>query len=82
MNHPVTLVNEIQEVSAVHFNTMEYILCSFEKGSWCEWYQAISENLIQDSNTFQWGLSLETSIHHGEENHRPSVDHTNTTDGL
>ncbi|ELK16961.1 hypothetical protein PAL_GLEAN10015843, partial [Pteropus alecto] len=56
---------------------------SFEKGSLREWYQAIPENLIQDSNTFQWGLGHETSIHHGEENHRPSVDHTkSTTDGL
>lgn len=56
---------------------------SFEKGSLREWYQAIPENLIQDSNTFQWRLGLETSIHHGEENHRPSVDHTkSTTDGL
>ncbi|XP_016068757.1 PREDICTED: MAM and LDL-receptor class A domain-containing protein 1-like [Miniopterus natalensis] len=57
-------------------------LCSFEKGSLCKWYQPIPENLIQDSNTFRWGLGNGTSIHHGEENHRPSVDHTkNTTDG-
>ncbi|XP_058915238.1 MAM and LDL-receptor class A domain-containing protein 1 [Kogia breviceps] len=57
-------------------------VCSFEKGSLCKWYQPISEKLIQDSNTFRWGLGNGTSIHHGEENHRPSVDHTtNTTDG-
>ncbi|XP_040501291.1 MAM and LDL-receptor class A domain-containing protein 1 [Ursus maritimus] len=57
-------------------------VCSFEKGSLCQWYQPISENLIQDSNTFRWGLGNGISIHHGEENHRPSVDHTtNTTDG-
>ncbi|XP_025786771.1 MAM and LDL-receptor class A domain-containing protein 1 [Puma concolor] len=57
-------------------------VCSFEKGSLCEWYQPIPENLIRDSNTFRWGLGNGTSIHHGEENHRPSVDHTiNTTDG-
>ncbi|XP_060149491.1 MAM and LDL-receptor class A domain-containing protein 1 [Globicephala melas] len=57
-------------------------VCSFEKGSLCRWYQPISEKLIQDSNTFRWGLGNGTSIHHGEENHRPSVDHTtNTADG-
>ncbi|XP_023985471.1 MAM and LDL-receptor class A domain-containing protein 1 [Physeter macrocephalus] len=57
-------------------------VCSFEKGSLCKWYQPISEKLIQDSNTFRWGLGDGTSIHHGEENHRPSVDHTtNTADG-
>ncbi|XP_059977241.1 MAM and LDL-receptor class A domain-containing protein 1 [Lagenorhynchus albirostris] len=57
-------------------------VCSFEKGSLCRWYQPSSEKLIQDSNTFRWGLGNGTSIHHGEENHRPSVDHTtNTADG-
>lgn len=57
-------------------------ICSFEKGSLCKWYQPISEKLIKDSNTFRWGLGNGTSIHHGEENHRPSVDHTaNTADG-
>ncbi|XP_036697163.1 MAM and LDL-receptor class A domain-containing protein 1 [Balaenoptera musculus] len=57
-------------------------VCSFEKGSLCKWYQPISEKVIQDSNTFRWGLGNGTSIHHGEENHRPSVDHTiNTADG-
>ncbi|XP_077628606.1 MAM and LDL-receptor class A domain-containing protein 1 [Crocuta crocuta] len=57
-------------------------MCSFEERSLCEWYQPISQNLIKDSNTFRWGLGSGTSIHHGEENHRPSVDHTrNTTDG-
>ncbi|XP_044084529.1 MAM and LDL-receptor class A domain-containing protein 1 [Neovison vison] len=57
-------------------------VCSFEKGSLCQWYQPIPEDLIQDSNTFRWGLGNGISIHHGEENHRPLVDHTtNTTDG-
>lgn len=57
-------------------------VCSFEKGNLCEWYQPIPEHLIQDSNTFRWGLGNGTSIHHGEENHRPSVDHTkNSADG-
>ncbi|KAM9682891.1 MAM and LDL-receptor class A domain-containing protein 1 isoform 2-T2 [Dama dama] len=57
-------------------------ICSFENGSLCKWYQPISEKLIEDSNTFRWGLGNGTSIHHGEENHRPSVDHTiNTADG-
>ncbi|CAD7679155.1 unnamed protein product [Nyctereutes procyonoides] len=57
-------------------------VCSFEKESLCKWYQSIPEMLIQDSNTFRWGLGNGTSIHHGEENHRPLVDHTtNTTDG-
>ncbi|XP_032736758.1 MAM and LDL-receptor class A domain-containing protein 1 [Lontra canadensis] len=57
-------------------------VCSFEKGNLCQWYQPIPEDLIQDSNTFRWGLGNGISIHHGEENHRPVVDHTtNTTDG-
>ncbi|CAI9153900.1 unnamed protein product [Rangifer tarandus platyrhynchus] len=57
-------------------------ICSFENGSLCKWYQPISKKLIEDSNTFRWGLGNGTSIHHGEENHRPSVDHTiNTADG-
>lgn len=38
--------------------------------------KSIPEMLIQDSNTFRWGLGNGTSIHHGEENHRPLVDHT------
>uniref|UniRef100_A0A8W4F8M9 MAM and LDL receptor class A domain containing 1 n=2 Tax=Sus scrofa TaxID=9823 RepID=A0A8W4F8M9_PIG len=54
-------------------------VCSFENGSLCKWYQPISGNLIQDSNTFRWGVGNGTSIHHGEENHRPSVDHTTNT---
>ncbi|KAM7159543.1 MAM and LDL-receptor class A domain-containing protein 1 isoform 2-T2 [Molossus nigricans] len=57
-------------------------VCSFEKGSLCKWYQPIPEHLIQDSNTFRWGVGNGTSIHQGEENHRPAVDHTrNTTHG-
>nr|XP_008000626.2 MAM and LDL-receptor class A domain-containing protein 1 [Chlorocebus sabaeus] len=57
-------------------------VCSFEKRSLCKWYQPIPVHLLQDSNTFRWGLGNGISIHHGEENHRPSVDHTqNTTDG-
>lgn len=57
-------------------------VCSFEKGNLCKWYQSISDHLTQDSNTFRWGFGHGTSIHHGEENHRPLVDHTkNTADG-
>ncbi|XP_054221717.1 MAM and LDL-receptor class A domain-containing protein 1 isoform X8 [Homo sapiens] len=51
-------------------------VCSFEKRSLCKWYQPIPVHLLQDSNTFRWGLGNGISIHHGEENHRPSVDHT------
>ncbi|XP_012586720.1 PREDICTED: MAM and LDL-receptor class A domain-containing protein 1 [Condylura cristata] len=57
-------------------------VCTFENGSLCKWYQPTPGDLIQDSNTFRWGLGNGTSIHHGEENHRPQVDHTkNSTDG-
>ncbi|XP_069847836.1 MAM and LDL-receptor class A domain-containing protein 1 [Dipodomys merriami] len=57
-------------------------ICTFEKGNLCKWYQPVSANIFQDSNTFRWGLGTGKSIHLGEENHRPSVDHTkNTTDG-
>ncbi|KAM8802301.1 MAM and LDL-receptor class A domain-containing protein 1 [Rhynchonycteris naso] len=54
-------------------------VCSFDEGSLCEWYQSIPEELIQDSNTFRWGIGNGTSIHQGEEDHRPSVDHTKKT---
>ncbi|KAM6162719.1 MAM and LDL-receptor class A domain-containing protein 1 [Erethizon dorsatum] len=57
-------------------------VCTFEKRSLCKWYQPIPGNLLQDSNTFRWDLGKGSSIHHGEENHRPAIDHTkNTTDG-
>ncbi|KAM9230178.1 MAM and LDL-receptor class A domain-containing protein 1 [Dugong dugon] len=57
-------------------------VCSFEEESLCKWYQPIPVNLFQNSNTFRWGLGNGRGIHHGEENHRPSVDHTtNTMDG-
>uniref|UniRef100_A0A8C6QSZ3 MAM and LDL receptor class A domain containing 1 n=2 Tax=Nannospalax galili TaxID=1026970 RepID=A0A8C6QSZ3_NANGA len=57
-------------------------VCTFEERSLCKWYQPIPENSLHGSNTFSWGLGNGNSIHYGEENHRPSVDHTkNTTDG-
>uniref|UniRef100_A0A8C5VYQ1 MAM and LDL-receptor class A domain-containing protein 1 n=1 Tax=Microcebus murinus TaxID=30608 RepID=A0A8C5VYQ1_MICMU len=57
-------------------------ICSFERGNLCKWYQPIPVNLLRDSNTFRWGLGNGITIHHGEETHRPLVDHTqNTTDG-
>ncbi|XP_012516348.1 PREDICTED: MAM and LDL-receptor class A domain-containing protein 1 [Propithecus coquereli] len=57
-------------------------VCSFERGNLCEWYRPIPVNLLRDSSTFRWGLGNGLSIHHGEETHRPWVDHTkNTTDG-
>ncbi|KAM6216200.1 MAM and LDL-receptor class A domain-containing protein 1 [Rhynchocyon petersi] len=54
-------------------------VCNFEKGSLCKWYQPTVVNLLHDLNTFRWGLGDGRSIHHGEENHRPSVDHTTNT---
>ncbi|XP_031229155.1 MAM and LDL-receptor class A domain-containing protein 1 [Mastomys coucha] len=57
-------------------------VCTFEEGNLCKWYQPTPANSLHDSNTFRWGLGNGTSIRHGEENHRPSVDHTkNTTEG-
>ncbi|XP_058525682.1 MAM and LDL-receptor class A domain-containing protein 1 [Ochotona princeps] len=57
-------------------------VCNFENGSLCNWYQPILVDLLPDSNTFRWGLGNGISIHQGEENHRPLVDHTkNSTDG-
>ncbi|XP_008266860.3 MAM and LDL-receptor class A domain-containing protein 1 [Oryctolagus cuniculus] len=57
-------------------------VCSFENRSLCKWYQPIPVNLLQDSNIFRWGLGNGISIHQGEENHRPWVDHTkNSTRG-
>lgn len=57
-------------------------VCTFEERNLCKWYQPEPANSLHDANTFRWGLSNGFSIHHGEENHRPSIDHTkNTTDG-
>ncbi|XP_006869969.1 PREDICTED: MAM and LDL-receptor class A domain-containing protein C10orf112 homolog [Chrysochloris asiatica] len=57
-------------------------VCSFENESLCKWYQPIPVNLFQDLNIFSWGLGNGRNIHHGEENHRPFMDHTkNNTDG-
>ncbi|XP_052012808.1 MAM and LDL-receptor class A domain-containing protein 1 [Apodemus sylvaticus] len=57
-------------------------VCTFEERNLCKWYQPTTANSLHDSNTFRWGLGNGISIHHGEENHRPSVDHTkNTTKG-
>uniref|UniRef100_A0A4X2LXR5 MAM and LDL receptor class A domain containing 1 n=1 Tax=Vombatus ursinus TaxID=29139 RepID=A0A4X2LXR5_VOMUR len=57
-------------------------VCNFENGNLCRWYQPESMERIQTVNTFRWGLGNGASIHYGEENHRPTVDHTkNTTDG-
>ncbi|XP_037693308.1 MAM and LDL-receptor class A domain-containing protein 1 [Choloepus didactylus] len=54
-------------------------VCTFETGNLCQWYHPVPVNVIRDSNTFRWGLGQGSSIHHGEENHRPSVDHTTNT---
>ncbi|XP_051007238.1 MAM and LDL-receptor class A domain-containing protein 1 [Acomys russatus] len=57
-------------------------VCTFEEKNLCKWYQPKPAKSLHDSNTFRWGLSNGISIHHGEETHRPAVDHTkNTTDG-
>ncbi|EHB12586.1 hypothetical protein GW7_18801 [Heterocephalus glaber] len=51
-------------------------VCTFEKRSLCKWYWPIPGHVLQDSNMFRWGLGNGISIHHGEENHRPTLDHT------
>uniref|UniRef100_A0A286XQ85 MAM and LDL receptor class A domain containing 1 n=1 Tax=Cavia porcellus TaxID=10141 RepID=A0A286XQ85_CAVPO len=51
-------------------------VCTFENQSLCKWYHPVPGKLLQDSNTFNWCLGNGISIHHGEENHRPAVDHT------
>lgn len=56
--------------------------CTFEDRNLCKWHQPTPAKSLHDSNTFRWGLGNGLSIHHGEENHRPSLDHTkNTTEG-
>uniref|UniRef100_A0A8D0L2N4 MAM and LDL receptor class A domain containing 1 n=1 Tax=Sphenodon punctatus TaxID=8508 RepID=A0A8D0L2N4_SPHPU len=58
-------------------------VCNFEDGNLCEWYQSAAVMAAaasgQAPNTFRWGLGKGTSIHPGEENHRPSTDHTMAT---
>ncbi|XP_055449902.1 MAM and LDL-receptor class A domain-containing protein 1 isoform X1 [Psammomys obesus] len=57
-------------------------ICTFEERNLCRWYQPNPAKSLHDSNVFGWGLGNGISIHHGEEQHRPSVDHTkNATDG-
>lgn len=56
-------------------------VCDFEREKLCEWYQPATEAAaaivsVHSTNAFQWGLGKGASIHPGEENHRPSTDHT------
>ncbi|XP_029442905.1 MAM and LDL-receptor class A domain-containing protein 1 [Rhinatrema bivittatum] len=57
-------------------------VCDFESGNACEWYQPTSVS-SRNVHAFQWSSGKGASIHPGEENHRPSQDHTmNTEEGL
>uniref|UniRef100_A0A6P8Q1I7 MAM and LDL-receptor class A domain-containing protein 1 n=1 Tax=Geotrypetes seraphini TaxID=260995 RepID=A0A6P8Q1I7_GEOSA len=56
-------------------------VCDFESGNACEWYQPSVS--FKNVHAFQWSSEKGISIHPGEENHRPSQDHTmNTEEGL
>ncbi|XP_077160334.1 MAM and LDL-receptor class A domain-containing protein 1 [Paroedura picta] len=58
--------------------------CDFDNQSLCEWYQpAVTMPTISAANTanvFQWGLGKGATIHPGEGNHRPSIDHSKATE--
>ncbi|KAM5235404.1 MAM and LDL-receptor class A domain-containing protein 1 [Ctenodactylus gundi] len=69
--------NDCADKSDESFCVMD--VCTFERGSLCEWYQPVAAALLRDSNTFRWGLGNGASMHSGEENHRPPVDHTQNT---
>ncbi|XP_053323010.1 MAM and LDL-receptor class A domain-containing protein 1 isoform X2 [Spea bombifrons] len=49
--------------------------CSFENQSMCKWLQPKQE-LYRKDTAFQWELGQGSSIHPGEESHRPLKDHT------
>ncbi|XP_041421793.1 MAM and LDL-receptor class A domain-containing protein 1 isoform X2 [Xenopus laevis] len=52
--------------------------CNFENGSTCQWYQPNSS--LRRETIFQWEISKGSTIHPGEENHRPLNDHTLSTE--
>ncbi|XP_062977317.1 MAM and LDL-receptor class A domain-containing protein 1 [Elgaria multicarinata webbii] len=57
--------------------------CDFDDGNLCEWYQPTGMVAAMASaytvNVFHWGLGKGSSIHPGEESHRPLADHTTAT---
>ncbi|XP_011487300.1 MAM and LDL-receptor class A domain-containing protein 1 [Oryzias latipes] len=54
--------------------------CDFEDGNTCGW-KMITYALILN-HAFHWAANQGKSIHNGEENHRPAIDHTlNSSEG-
>ncbi|KAM4687798.1 MAM and LDL-receptor class A domain-containing protein 1 [Discoglossus pictus] len=53
--------------------------CSFENESICGWLQ-LEAVLFRRENAFQWNVAQGSSIHPGEESHRPLKDHTMGTE--
>ncbi|KAM4705173.1 MAM and LDL-receptor class A domain-containing protein 1 [Rhinophrynus dorsalis] len=49
--------------------------CTFENGSTCQWFQPGASFFRRDT-TFQWEIGKGSTIHPGEESHRPLKDHT------
>ncbi|XP_069502716.1 MAM and LDL-receptor class A domain-containing protein 1 [Ambystoma mexicanum] len=49
--------------------------CNFENGDMCEWYEPAATSFRTD-NTFQWSLGQGVGSIPGDENYRPSKDHT------
>ncbi|CAM4599204.1 unnamed protein product [Lepidochelys kempii] len=59
-------------------------VCDFEGENLCEWYQPATEVTaatlsVHSTSAFRWGLGNGATMHPGEENHRPSTDHTMVT---
>ncbi|NP_001297043.1 MAM and LDL-receptor class A domain-containing protein 1 precursor [Xenopus tropicalis] len=52
--------------------------CSFENGSMCQWFQPNSS--LRRETVFLWDIGKGSTIHPGEENHRPLRDHTLATE--
>ncbi|XP_075444758.1 MAM and LDL-receptor class A domain-containing protein 1 [Ascaphus truei] len=53
--------------------------CSFESGNTCQWFQPEGTSFRRDT-AFQWDIGQGSSIHPGEESHRPLKDHTMSTE--
>ncbi|KAM8967148.1 MAM and LDL-receptor class A domain-containing protein 1 [Pelodytes ibericus] len=52
--------------------------CNFEDGSTCQWFQPLSV-LFKRDTAFEWEIGQGSTIHPGEESHRPLLDHTTST---
>ncbi|KAK1172073.1 MAM and LDL-receptor class A domain-containing protein 1 [Acipenser oxyrinchus oxyrinchus] len=51
-------------------------MCDFEGGNMYGWYQNVMTISSKVEHAFQWFTGQGSTLHPGEENHRPTTDHT------